>query len=220
MKTATLLTSGSAAVLAVFISAPAHAGLNDFLDSAARKAQQAADQTSQTVNSVKQGVSNVQSVGQSVGQTVQTVSDNPTGALTSVLMERLGVTQAQAEGGAGALFQLAKTRMQDEAFAKLSEAVPGMEGYLAAAPQAAQAVQNVKQAPASALTNLGANVVSQMTGVDSQTIMGVGSLVGSFKQLGLSSEQMQQFVPVMVDYVRNKSGELVANTLMGALGGS
>ncbi|MEI6745858.1 MAG: DUF2780 domain-containing protein, partial [Methylococcaceae bacterium] len=46
------------------------------------------------------------------------------GELTNVLVQRLGVTPQQAMGGAGALLQIAKTRMNPEAFAKLSQQVP------------------------------------------------------------------------------------------------
>lgn len=54
--------------------------------------------------------------------------------LTGELMEELGVTQRQAEAGAGALFQLAKPRLSKENFAALGQVVPEMEELLAAAP--------------------------------------------------------------------------------------
>lgn len=57
--------------------------------------------------------------------------------LTELLMQQLGVTQQQAEGGAGALFQLAKTRMSAGNFTALSNSVPEMQAMLAAAPAVA-----------------------------------------------------------------------------------
>lgn len=54
--------------------------------------------------------------------------------LTGLLMQQLGITQPQAEGGAGALFQLAKSRMSADDFAAVSNSVPEMEGLLSAAP--------------------------------------------------------------------------------------
>ncbi|MCW5598644.1 DUF2780 domain-containing protein [Nitrosomonas sp.] len=54
--------------------------------------------------------------------------------LTSVLMQQLGVSQPQAEGGAGALFQLAKSRMSAGDFTALSDSVPEMPALLSAAP--------------------------------------------------------------------------------------
>jgi hypothetical protein len=53
--------------------------------------------------------------------------------LTELLVQQLGVTKAQAEGGAGAIFQLAKSKMDPGAFARLSSSVPGMQTFMAAA---------------------------------------------------------------------------------------
>ena len=55
------------------------------------------------------------------------------GSLAELLMQRTGVTAAQAQGGAGALFQVAKSKMQPDAFAQLEQSVPGMNGMLGAA---------------------------------------------------------------------------------------
>jgi hypothetical protein len=48
----------------------------------------------------------------------------------------------------------------------------------------------------------------------------LGSLVSvasAFQQQGISSVMVQQFVPVVVDYVRSTGGEALANTLSAAL---
>jgi len=79
-------------------------------------------------------------------------------------MQRVGVTQAQAQGGAGALLQIAKSKMQAEAFSSLEQTVPGIPGILAAVP----AIQQP-----SALGAL-AGSLSSMAGLSSGT---VGSLV-------------------------------------------
>jgi len=49
------------------------------------------------------------------------------GSLTDLLMQRVGVTQTQAEGGAGALFQVAKGKMQADSFSQLEQSVPGIQ---------------------------------------------------------------------------------------------
>ncbi len=56
------------------------------------------------------------------------------GALTDLLVAKVGVTQPQADGGAGSIFKLARAQMTPENFQKLSAVVPGMGGYLSAAP--------------------------------------------------------------------------------------
>jgi Protein of unknown function VcgC/VcgE (DUF2780) len=54
--------------------------------------------------------------------------------LTSLLAKELGSTTKQAQGAAGSLFRLAKTRMTPENFSKIASAVPAMDQLLAAAP--------------------------------------------------------------------------------------
>ncbi len=56
------------------------------------------------------------------------------GALTDLLVSKLGVTQPQADGGAGSIFKLARAQMTPENFQKLRTVIPGLDGYLGAAP--------------------------------------------------------------------------------------
>jgi hypothetical protein len=50
-------------------------------------------------------------------------SANP--ELVGMMSKELGVTPAQAEGGAGALLGLAKTRLTPAEFSEVSSAIPG-----------------------------------------------------------------------------------------------
>lgn len=56
------------------------------------------------------------------------------GALTDLLVAKVGVSQPQADGGAGSIFKLARAQMTAENFQKLRTVVPGLDGYLGAAP--------------------------------------------------------------------------------------
>src|SRR5215472_16778791 len=56
--------------------------------------------------------------------------------LVGQLTKQLSVSSAQASGGAGALFNLAKSRLSSDEFSKVAGAVPGMDGLLQAAPKA------------------------------------------------------------------------------------
>ncbi|SDX67105.1 DUF2780 domain-containing protein [Nitrosomonas halophila] len=69
------------------------------------------------------------------GGDAATAATSSTG-LTEVLMQQLGVTQQQAQGGAGALFQLAESRMSAKDFTALSNSIPDMQSLLGAAPAA------------------------------------------------------------------------------------
>jgi hypothetical protein len=110
----------------------------------------------------------------------------------SLAKEMGGATTQQAEGAAGAIFGLAKSRLSPADFAKVSGAVPGMDGLLKAAPAMAAA-----------------------TGAGAMT--GLGSLAGSFSKLGLSPDMVAKAVPVVTNYVTKSGGAEVGKLLAGVL---
>lgn len=127
------------------------------------------------------------------------------GELTNLLVQRLGVTPQQAMGGAGALLQIAQTRMNPDAFAQLSKQVPDVQKLLSAVP----ALQ-----PQSGLGGL-AGKLAGLSG--DSTISTALTAVSIFQQLGMKPEQMQKFVPVVVDYVRGDTNAAIADGLNAAL---
>ena len=151
-----------------------------------------ASQSSQALGSAGQIL---QQGSQIVGaaQAMQSVS------LTDLLMQRVGVTQAQAQGGAGALFQVAKSQMQASAFSQLSQAVPGMNALLGAAP---------------ALGGGMGSGLSSMMGGSGGSMLGLAS---AFQQQGMSPSMIQQFIPVVLEYVKGTGGNGLASTLGSAL---
>lgn len=122
-------------------------------------------------------------------------------ALTDSLVNQLGVTQQQAVGGAGAIFQAAKANMTEQAFAGLSQSVPGMSDMLAAAPQVSQPLTGA----------------AAMLGRAGDTVGTMASLTASFQQLNLSPNMVNQFIPVVVDYVSTTSGQATSRALSSAL---
>jgi len=135
---------------------------------------------------------------------------NPTkavqpGSLAELLMQRTGVTADQAQGGAGALFQVAKSKMQPDAFAQLEQAVPGMNEMLGAVPAQTQ--------PSGGL----AGRLSSIAGASGGTAGNLVAVVSAFQQQGMSPAMVQQFVPVVIDYVRAHGNEALLNTLSTAL---
>jgi len=126
--------------------------------------------------------------------------------LVSTLSSKLGITPQQAEGGAGALFSYAKTRLAPNDFGKVSNAVPGMDGLLQAAPASEPA------GGGDALGGL-SSVASQAGGA-----LGLAAAVGpAFQKLGLPPETVGKFVPIVVDYVGSKGGASVGGLLGGVL---
>ena len=127
------------------------------------------------------------------------------GELTNVLVQRLGISPQQAMGGAGALLQVTKTRMNPEAFAKLSQQVPDVSQLLSVVP----ALQ-----PQSGLGGLAGKLGGLAGGSSIGTAL---TAVSIFQQLGMKPETMQKFVPVVVDYVRGNTGDAIAGGLNAAL---
>ncbi|MDR4517057.1 MAG: DUF2780 domain-containing protein [Nitrosomonas sp.] len=126
--------------------------------------------------------------------------------LVDILSQQLGISQHQALGGAGAIFQAAQSGMEPQAFSTLSQSVPGITEMLNAAP----VVSNP-------LGGMGSGVSSLLGGAGS-TLNNAASLATSFQQLNLSPDMVGQFIPIVTDYVQNASGQVTANLLRSALG--
>jgi hypothetical protein len=114
-----------------------------------------------------------------------------------------GVSADQAAGGAGAIFGFAKDELSVDDFKKVHEAVPEMDSLLAAAPERGDVVGEAH------LGEMASNRGSQ--------VGGIGSLAGSFDQLGLKPDMIQQFTPVVLDYVKQGGGVDTMNLLKGVL---
>lgn len=125
------------------------------------------------------------------------------GGLTGLLTSQLGVTEKQAKGGTGSLLNYAKGKLSEADFAKVAQAIPGVGGYLDAAPKAG----GVAGAVSGASSLLGGKKEGG----------GLLSLAGQFAELGLGSDMIGKFVPIIVSYVKSSGGEAVAGLLAGAL---
>jgi hypothetical protein len=121
--------------------------------------------------------------------------------LASLLVNKLGVTEKQAEGGAGALFKNAKENLSTDDFQKVSNAVPEMDQYLDAAPSSG--------ASGGVLGKLGS------LGGSAGKLGSLAGLGDAFSQLGMESSMISKFAPVVLDYVQSKGGESVAGLLSG-----
>ena len=155
---------------------------------------------------LQKGTQTIQA-GQAAASAVQKTTATD---LTGLLTQQLGVSQSQAEGGAGAIFQMAKSNMQDAAFSKVSSSVPGMQTLLAAAP-AAKSVASGK-----GLGGL-ASMAGAAVGGNAGNLLG---LAGSFQQLGLAPDMAQKFMPIVIQYVQESGGNTVSSALQAALKGN
>src|SRR4051812_11799103 len=121
--------------------------------------------------------------------------------LIGELTKSFSITPAQATGGAGALFGLAKTRMSPGDFSKVADTVPGMDALLKAAPTVSGG-GGIPGVSGSALPG---------------GLGGLASVAGSFQKLGLSPSMAAKFVPLLTNFVQAKGGASVASLLSGAL---
>lgn len=159
------------------------------------------------LNTIDQDLATIEGAAQSGRQVISagttaatTVATNQIG-LVDILVRQLGVSQQQALGGAGAIFQIAQGNMNPQAFATLSQSVPGMDSMLNAVP---------------VTPNLTGGLSSLMGGANS-TLGSTAALAASFQQLNLSPDMVGQFVPVVTNYVRQTSGQITADLLQSAL---
>lgn len=56
-----------------------------------------------------------------------------------------------------------------------------------------------------------------MMGGAGNTVNTMTSLTTSFQQLNLAPSMVNQFIPVLVDYVKNTGGQMTANLFQSAL---
>jgi len=124
--------------------------------------------------------------------------------LISKLVDALGITENQAEGGVGALFNNAKENLSTEDFNKASDAVPGVDEYMAKAPSTDSGSGASGLLKSSGLSSLGGSA---------SKIGGMAGLADSFSKLGMNTETMTQFIPVVVDFVKSDAGSSVAGLL-------
>lgn len=136
-------------------------------------------------------------------------SKAPDPDLINSLTSQLGVTPQQATGGAGAIFNLAKSQLSAQEFGKIASAVPGMNSFIKAAP-----------APQADAASSATSALGPLTGgsAGSKATTGLLSLGGSFKSLGLSPQMATQFAPVIQQYLSHKGGSGVASIFAKAVG--
>lgn len=124
--------------------------------------------------------------------------------LITQLVENLGISEGQAKGGAGLLFNLAKEKLASGDFSQISEAVPGINEMMEAAPQSggfAKAVGSITSAFGGKAGKLG-------------SLAGIAS---GFSKLDLDSDMLGKFLPVILSFVQSKGGDSLKNILSGVL---
>jgi hypothetical protein len=130
-----------------------------------------------------------------------TVEQTASPEIVGAVAKDLSLTPWQAQGAAGTLFGLAKTKLSPEDFAKVASAVPNMEGLLKAAP-----VADAKSSAADMLTGAAGGA-----GLGS-----VATVAGPLMKLGLKPDTIAKLAPSLIKAVQTKGGAEVASLLTSA----
>jgi hypothetical protein len=130
----------------------------------------------------------------------KTVEQTASPELVGQLVNELGISAGQAEGAAGTLFGVAKSRLGAEDFAKVASTVPNIDGLLNAAPAA-----DPKAAALEAVAGKTGGVAS------------MAAAAGTLSKLGLNADTITKLAPTLVKLVQSKGGAEVGALLAGAL---
>lgn len=215
-STLTALTLAGSSLMIIGCAAPQQGGgtVLNTVDSGLASIEQSAQTGRQAIVT---GTTAATELGQSAQQMGQAISAGAAAAsgmattpgqvgLVDILVRQLGVSQQQALGGTGAIFQLAQSGMTPQAFSTLSQSVPGMTEMLNAAPVVSNPLMG-GSVSGLLLGNTGAGAA----------LNNAAALAASFQQLNLSPDMIGRFVPIVTDYVRTTSGQLTADLLNSAL---
>ena len=110
----------------------------------------------------------------------------------SEMASRSGISADQVKQGMGVLLSFLKGHLPAESFSKVSAAVPGADSMMAAAP--------MDEAPSSGVVGALASAVGKLFGGDG----GAAALAAKLSHLGLSADQLQKFLPGVLDFLKSK----------------
>ena len=124
------------------------------------------------------------------------------------LVSELGVSNEQAEGGAGLLFQMAKEKLGSDDFSQVSNFIPGIDDLIGKAPAAeAEASQGgIMGAIGGVAESLGLGDIAEKLG-------GLADLTGGFSKLDLDADMITKFVSLILGFLRENGGEAVEGLL-------
>ncbi|MGH1372279.1 MAG: DUF2780 domain-containing protein [Cellvibrionaceae bacterium] len=130
-------------------------------------------------------------------------------AMIPMLTDSLGVTEKQAEGGMGSLFNLAKESLSQDQFGELSNALPGIDQLLGAVPAVSESAQS--DSGLGGLLNSAAQY--------SDSLKAVNQVSQQFQALGLDPQMIMQYMQVAQQYLNTPQGQQAKQLLMDGLAG-
>ncbi|MEM6331487.1 MAG: DUF2780 domain-containing protein [Planctomycetota bacterium] len=129
------------------------------------------------------------------------------------LVSQLGVSNEQAEGGAGLIFKVAKEQLDSGQFGEVANLIPGLDGLIDKAPAA------------EAEASTGGGVLGALGGVADAIGMGdiadklenLAGVAGGFGNLGLDTGMVSKFATAIIEFLKSKGGDQIATILQSVL---
>ncbi|WP_158768180.1 DUF2780 domain-containing protein [Paraglaciecola sp. L1A13] len=129
-----------------------------------------------------------------------------TGMVSSVT-DSLGVTQSQASGGLGAIFNYAKDNISSEQYSQLADALPGVGGLLESVPDIS-----------SMTSEGGLGGILDKASSYNDSLKALNDVKKQFEALGLKPEMITQFVSKAQAYLDTPEGQQAKQLLTQGLG--
>jgi hypothetical protein len=112
--------------------------------------------------------------------------------VASVITDELDISSSKARGGVGAIFAYAENYLYDDDFERVVEGIPEIDRIIDAAPYVDD---DSEFGLRDRLSDLGSSVA------------GRSSLIESFDELDMDRDMIDEFLPIVYDYVEDVSGE-------------
>ncbi len=135
--------------------------------------------------------------------------------LVNLLTQQLGINSQQASGGLGLLMSAAKSKLGGD-FGQIAQVMPGVEQLIQQAPKP-EGAAGVAGAGMGGVLNAVGGLLGGKGGGALDSLGSLASLAGGFKQLGLGTDMVGKFLPVVLGYVQSKGGDASKSLLESAL---
>ncbi len=123
-------------------------------------------------------------------QTLKNLASSMKDPLLGMLTSQLGVTDNQAKGGVGSLLTLAKEKLPAADFTKVANVVPGASKYMD---------------------------LAKTLGAVAGPLKNVAGLNGALGKLGMSTDAIAKFVPLVTNFMGKAGGSTVSNLMAAVL---
>ncbi len=118
--------------------------------------------------------------------------------LIDMLVNQLGISGTQAEGGAAVLFKAARDKLGAGEFDKLLGGLPGLGDLLAKAPATGGGL---------------GGLLGSLAGAVGGNAQLISTIMGGFGKLGLTVDDAKRFAPIVMNFLRSKVGPDIAAKL-------